>query len=543
VDREAAAAPAGPVNEVLLRLVFDQIRVVAKERARELSEDTNIVTDLGLDSLERVQIATNLEDILGGRFPEETLQTMSTCREVVSAIETHFGPEPRRLATLSAAGGPTAGTLAAGVSAAGGAEPASDTPREVPLDCYDFSRMPEYLRLKQTMTILQSTGLPNPYFSVHEGITCDTTTIGGRKLVSFSTYNYLGMSGDPIVSQAAKAAIDRFGTSVSASRLVSGEKTVHRQLEREIADFIGVADTIVYVGGHATNETTLGHLFGAGDLILHDSLAHNSIIQGSLLSGARRRPFPHNDWQAVDSILREVRHQYRKVVIAIEGVYSMDGDFSNVPRFVEVKKRHKAFLFVDEAHSIGTMGASGHGMSEHYQFDPQDVDLWMGTLSKAFGSCGGYIGGCREVIEYLKYTAPGFVYSVGLPPANAAAALEALRLLQAEPQRVAKLRQNSRLFLELARAKGLNTGFSNETPILPVILGNSANALRLSRALFERGINVQPILYPAVEEEKARLRFFMTSLHTETQIRETVDAVAQELMKIDPRYRPLAASA
>jgi 7-keto-8-aminopelargonate synthetase-like enzyme len=262
-----------------------------------------------------------------------------------------------------------------------------------------------------------------------------------------------------------------------------------------------------------------------------------------LLSGARRRPFPHNDWQAVDSILREVRHQYRKVVIAIEGVYSMDGDFSNVPRFVEVKKRHKAFLFVDEAHSIGTMGATGHGMSEHFQFDPQDVDLWMGTLSKAFGSCGGYIGGCREVIEYLKYTAPGFVYSVGLPPANAAAALQALRLLQAEPQRVTKLRQNSRLFLELARAKGLNTGFSNETPILPVILGNSANALRLSRALFERGINVQPILYPAVEEEKARLRFFMTSLHTEQQIRDTVEAVAQELMKIDPRYRPLAASA
>lgn len=531
--REGAAA--GPVNEVLLRLVFEQIRGVAKERARELTVDTNIVTDLGLDSLERVQIATNLEDTLGGRFPEETLQTMSTCREVVAAIETHFGPEPRRLATLQVA---AATAAAAGSDAAGAA-----APREIPLECYDFSRMPEYLRLKQTMTILQSTGLPNPYFSVHEGITCDTTTIGGRKLVSFSTYNYLGMSGDPIVSQAAKAAIDRFGTSVSASRLVSGEKTVHRQLEREIADFVGVDETIVYVGGHATNETTLGHLFGAGDLILHDSLAHNSIIQGALLSGARRRPFPHNDWQAVDTILREVRHQYRKVVIAIEGVYSMDGDFSNVPRFVEVKQRHKAFLFVDEAHSIGTMGATGHGMSEHFQFDPREVDLWMGTLSKAFGSCGGYIGGCREVIEYLKYTAPGFVYSVGLPPANAAAALQSLRLLQEEPQRVTKLRQNSRLFLELARSKGLNTGFSNETPILPVILGNSANALRLSRALFERGINVQPILYPAVEEEKARLRFFITSLHTEAQIRETVEAVAQELMKIDPRYRPLAASA
>jgi 7-keto-8-aminopelargonate synthetase-like enzyme len=228
--------------------------------------------------------------------------------------------------------------------------------------------MPEYLRLKQTMTILQSTGLPNPYFSVHEGITCDTTTIGGRKLVSFSTYNYLGMSGDPIVSQAAKAAIDRFGTSVSASRLVSGEKTVHRQLEREIADFVGVDETIVYVGGHSTNETTFGPpVLAAGDLILHDSLAHNSILQGAVLSGARRRPFPHNDWQAVDAILSEVRHQYRKVVIAIEGVYSMDGDFSNVPRFVEVKKRHKAFLFVDEGRRRSAPWVRpAHGMSEHF---------------------------------------------------------------------------------------------------------------------------------------------------------------------------------
>ena len=344
------------------------------------------------------------------------------------------------------------------------------------------------------------------------------------------------MSGDPAVIHAVQDAVAKFGTSVSASRVVSGQKTIHVELERAIADFIGTEDSIVFVGGHSTNETTIGHLFGAGDMILHDSLSHNSILQGAMLSGARRRPFPHNDWKACDEILTELRHEYHQVLIVVEGVYSMDGDYPDLPRFVDVKKRHKAYLMVDEAHSIGTMGLHGRGMSEHFQIEPRDVDLWMGTLSKSFGSCGGYIAGSKELVEYLKYTAPGFVYSVGLSPPNAAAALASLRLLQEEPERVAQLATNSRLFLQLAQEANLNTGTSNNTPVVPVITGNSENALRLSHALFEQGINVQPILYPAVEESAARLRFFITSTHTEAQIRQTVAAVAEALAEIDPEY-------
>ncbi len=237
----------------------------------------------------------------------------------------------------------------------------------IPPEDYVFSQMPEYRRLKETESLLSATGLPNPYFSVHQSITNDRTRIGGRELISFSSYNYLGMSGDPQVSAAAKQAIDRFGTSVSASRLVSGEKTVHRELERGLASFLGTEDAVCMVGGHATNETTIGHLFGPGDLILHDALAHNSIVQGAILSGARRRPFPHNDWDELDQILGEVRGEYRRVLIAIEGVYSMDGDYPDLPRFVEVKQRHKALLMVDEAHSIGTMGRHGRGISEHFE--------------------------------------------------------------------------------------------------------------------------------------------------------------------------------
>jgi 7-keto-8-aminopelargonate synthetase-like enzyme len=191
---------------------------------------------------------------------------------------------------------------------------------------------------------------------------------------------------------------------------------------------------------------------------------------------------------------------------------------------------------VDEAHSIGVMGPRGRGIGEHFGVNPADVGLWMGTLSKALGSCGGYIAGSKTLIRWLKYTVPGFVYSVGLPPAAAGAALGAMRLLQRQPDRVAKLHANARLFLQLAREAGLDTGPSGGSAIVPVILGNSMNSLRLSRALFARGINVQPILYPAVEERAARLRFFITSCHTSDQIRRTVAAVQEELAKIDPAY-------
>jgi 8-amino-7-oxononanoate synthase len=510
---------AGDVDPQVARLVIDHVKAVARERARNLTLDTNLL-ELGMDSLERLQIAHSLEETFGGRFPEEVLAEIETCREVALAIQKYIGRTPRAdLRPLAEAESQPAKTL-----------------NDVPAESYQFALLPEYKRLMKTKSLLSATGIPNPYFSVHETVTRDTTVIGGREVINFSSYNYLGMSGDPDVSAAAKAAVERFGTSVSASRLVSGEKTIHGELEQAIADFIGVDSSIVYVGGHSTNETTIGHLMGPGDLILHDALAHNSIMQGAIMSGARRRPFPHNDWKELDAVLREIRPEYRKVLVVIEGVYSMDGDYPDLPNFIEVKKRYKTFLMVDEAHSIGTMGTHGRGISEHFGINPRDVDLWMGTLSKSFGSCGGYIAGCSELVEYLKYTAPGFVYSVGLSPPNAAAALAALRLLKQQPERVARVQANSRYFLQLAKEHGLNTGLGNDTPVVPVIIGNSLHALKLSRQLFERGINVQPILYPAVEEEAARLRFFITAVHTDQQIRDTVEAVAEELQRIDPSY-------
>jgi 8-amino-7-oxononanoate synthase len=403
---------------------------------------------------------------------------------------------------------------------------------EIPHQYYNFHLYPEYLKLRQQMQDIEISGAVNPYFIMHEGLNNDTTIIGGQQFINYSSYNYLGMSGDPVVSQAAKEAIDCFGTSVSASRIVSGERPLHRELERELSDFIGTEDCIVYIGGHPTNVTTIGHLVGQDDLIIHDAFIHNSALEGCKLSGAKRLSFPHNDWQALDEILRNQRCRYKRVLVVIEGVYSMDGDIPNLPKFIEIKKRHKVFLMVDEAHSIGVLGKHGRGIGEYFGIDPTDVDLWMGTLSKSFASCGGYIAGCKALVEYLKYTAPGFVYSVGISPSNAAAALAAIRILKAEPERVTHLYERSKLFIELSRKRGLDTGMSQNTPIVPVIVGNSLHSIQLSQALFKRGINVRPIIYPAVPDKVARLRFFIASTHSEDQIRFTVDTTEEELAKI-----------
>ena len=495
----SAAHPASHSWQAALAAVCQHARALAGAALPDLTPDTPLAV-LGLDSLQRVDLVSKLEKTFAGRLPDAAFSQAQTLADLVQAVQKYLIDAPR-----------------------------FDVPAgQIPPEHYDVARFPEYGGLKRQERLLLAVG-DNPYFRVDQGGAGSAPCIEGRPLVNFSVYDYVGLAHDPEVAAAAKAAIDRYGTSAGASRLVSGEKQVHRDLEQALAAFLATPAAIVFVSGHATNVTTIGHLLGPDDLILHDMLAHNSIVQGAMLAGATRRAFAHNDWQALDTLLSEVRHRYRRVLIAIEGVYSMDGDFPELPRFVELRKKHKTLLLVDDAHSLGTMGATGRGLGEHWGVARSDVDLWMGTLSKSLASCGGFIAGSTELVEYLKYTAPGFVYSVGLPPPSAAASLAALTVLQREPRRVARLRELATLFLTLARERGLDTGLAAGTPVVPVIVGSSVKALRLSHALFDRGINVQPILYPAVPDRSARLRFFITTNHSEAHIRATVGAVADEL--------------
>lgn len=403
---------------------------------------------------------------------------------------------------------------------------------KIPDEFCRFDKFPGYQQIRILETGGKQLGVETPFFKVHEGVASNTTQIAGQEYINFASYNYLDLCGHPDVSQAAKEAIDQYGTSASASRPVAGERPIQRDLEVALAKVYDVDDCIVFVSGHATNVTTIGYLFGPKDLILHDSLIHNSIVQGGQLSGATRLPFPHNDWQALDEILFQQRKKYERVLIVIEGIYSMDGDYPDLKRFVEIKKRHKAFLMVDEAHALGVLGDKGHGIKEHAGVDGHEVDLWMGTLSKTLASCGGYIAGENALIEHLKFSAPGFLYSVGISPPLAASALAALKILDEEPQRVKALKDRGNQFLELAQQRGLNIGSSAGLSVIPIITGGSANAGRLANAMFKRGINVQPIFYPAVQEGMARLRFFICSSHTEEQISQTIDILVDEMAKL-----------
>lgn len=490
----APPTPAAPVPDAIVGPLFTAAAAASGFPVEQLRLDQTFAGDLGFDSLMFAEFALYLQEARpeAPAPPEELFTTASTLGEV-----------------------------AAWLAGAAAAVPASAPPQPGP----DPHPPPDQTAAFTAQ--LAALGLTNPYFTVHEGVLGAATAVDGEALVSFSGYDYLGLAGDPAVTAAAKQAIDRYGTSVSASRIVSGERPVHGALEAALARLLGAEQALTFVSGYATNVSVLSHLLGAGDLILHDELAHSSIVQGAVLSGAARRAFAHNDLPALDRRLRDLRGRYRRVLVAVEGVYSMDGDLADLPALVELRRRHDVLLYVDEAHSAGVLGATGGGACQHWQVDPAEVDLRMGTLSKALASCGGFIAGTAPMVTHLRHTAPGSVYSVGMPPPVAAAALAALQRLAAEPERAAAARAGAHRFRDLAREAGLDTGRSTApSAIVPVVVGDPARALVLADHMRRQGVHVAPILPPAVAPDQARLRFFLTAQHTEQDIAAAIDALA-----------------
>lgn len=498
------ADPTPSINEFLLAWAREELEI----DPAKLHAETPLL-ELGIDSLAATRLIVALEARLGRRVEIAELWSQPT----VGALAGH-------LAAMQAADPLDGASADQVVRTRRLAEPDRVT---------DVGLWPEYRALRARLDLLDAQGIESPFFQVHEGVTGSHALIGGRRVLNFANYNYLGLSGDPDVTRAAQEAVSRWGSSVSASRVVSGERPVHAALEGEIARFLGVDDAIVFIGGHPANVSTISHLFATDDVVLCDALMHNSAVQGAEFSGARRLTFPHNDWRTLDAMLQRVRGRHRRALIVLEGVYSADGDVPDLRRFVEVKERHGAMLMVDEAHSLGVLGATGRGIAEHAGVDPAAIEIWMGTLSKSLASCGGYIAGSSALVEYLKYTAPGFVYSVGIPPSNAAAALAALRKLVAEPERVATLHERAAYFLRRCREAGLDTGASAGTPVIPILVGDSLRAAKLSSMLLAAGVNVQPMVAPAVPNDRARLRFFVASTHTEAELDATVRLVVEAM--------------
>ena len=515
--------PRAHSREAIERVVFEELaRVSPTVTLRTLVPESSLV-GCGIDTARFLDVITRIEGRYQMRFRDEWLHGIRTCADLVDCIAARMFDEADR-----------AGEVAERLSRSAGPQPAVQrNPRRTASvtaarvsPAADRFAFPECVALEERLAGLEAAGLENPFLRANEEVRGRTARVGGREVVSFTSFDYLGLAGHPDVTRAAKAAIDRFGCSASASRMVGGNNTILDELDAELARFLGTERAVVFPCGYGTNASLFNHLFGAGDLILYDELAHNSIMQGAGASKAGKRSFRHNDPEQLDGLLRDLRSQYKRVVVAIEGVYSMDGDYPDLPKFIEVKKRHDALLYVDEAHSLGTMGPEGRGICDFFGCDPADGDLWMGTISKALGAGGGYLAGGERLIRYLGYTTPAFVFSTACSPPNAAAALEGLRVIQREPWRVTRLRERSELFLKLAADCDLDTGESSDTPVIPVIVGSSSRAILVSQMLLERGINARPILYPAVRESAARVRFFITSEHSEEQIAQAVEAVA-----------------
>lgn len=407
---------------------------------------------------------------------------------------------------------------------------------EIKAEWTDPSLWEGYQDIALRLQMVDAMGMKNPYFDLHEGTARNVSMVDGREVINFSSYNYLGYSGDPRVLDATEKSVRQYGTSVSASRVASGERPFHLALEAALAKANDSDDALVFSGGHATNVNTIGHLFGPKDLIMHDELIHDSCLQGIKLSGAARRSFIHDDAEDLERQLKQLRPHYEKVLILIEGVYSMDGDIADVPAYVELREKYGCLLMIDEAHSFGTIGPRGLGVRDHYGLKGTDADIWMGTMSKSLASMGGWISGSQELITYMRYTAPGFVYAAGIPPALGVAALTSLELMLAEPEEVAKLQSNSLFLFKALQERSINTGPSRgESPVIPVITGDSMLAMQLSQQLLDDGINAKPIVYPAVAEDSARLRLFLSSTHTEEELEHSADKMAQILRALQEK--------
>lgn len=419
-----------------------------------------------------------------------------------------------QLRTAHAQFGPTMATAAAHPDPADKSWPA---PR--------IQDLPAYQEIATIQAAAKVLDIESPFFRQITGGSGTRVEIDGKPCVNFGSYDYLSLNTGPEMAEAVARVVSERGVSAAASRLAGGHHSYHRQLEQDLASFLGTEDAVAFVSGFVTNHSVIRSLVGPGDMVMVDQAAHASIFEGIRSSGAAHVTFPHNDHAWLETRLGDIRGNHDRVLIVVEGLYSMDGDMPDLPRFVALKQQFGAWLMVDEAHSIGTIGPTGRGICEAQGVPPGEIDVIVGTLSKAFCSCGGVAAGSAELGLLMRHVAPGFVYSVGLSAPNSVAAHTALAQLRAQPERVRRLAASSRYFREKAKSEGLDIGpdaaLTDGSPIVPVLIGDSIKATSVSNALLQHGYNVLPIIAPGVPENAARLRFFVNYCHT----KDDIDAV------------------
>jgi 8-amino-7-oxononanoate synthase len=353
--------------------------------------------------------------------------------------------------------------------------------------------------------------------------------VRGREMGMYASYSYLGLIGHPRINKAAKAAVDKFGTGTNGVRTLAGSLTIHTELEETIAEFKHTEAAITYSSGYATNLAVISTLMGRGDYVLSDKLNHASIVDGCLMSGAEFRRFRHNDMTDLEHRLQQVPEGVAKMVIA-DAVFSMDGDIIDLPGMVKLCRKYSAWLMMDEAHSVGVLGKTGHGIEEHFDLW-SSVDIKMGTLSKTIPSVGGYVAGKKELIQYLRHASRAYIFSAALPPAQAAAANEAFKVILDEPWRIEKVNSNGQRFISGLKNAGFDTLLTT-TAIVPVLCGSDERAFALTRECQHQGLFVLPVVSPAVPEGLARLRATVTAAHEPQEIDDALAIIATSGRKI-----------
>ena len=353
--------------------------------------------------------------------------------------------------------------------------------------------------------------------------------VNGREMGMYASYSYLGLINHPRINEAAKRAVDKFGTGTNGVRSLAGSLTLHTELEETIANFKHAEAAITFSSGYATNLTVVSTLMGRGDYVFSDKLNHASIVDGCLMSGAEFRRFRHNDMEHLEGLLRNAPPDVAKLVIA-DSVFSMDGDIIDLPKMVELCKKYNAWLMIDEAHSVGVLGERGTGIEEHFNMYGA-IDIKMGTLSKTIPSVGGYVAANKDIITYLRHASRAYIFSAALPPAQAAAANEAFKVILDEPWRIERLNQNTKQFIGGLKSMGFDTMLT-ETAIVPVLCGDDNTAFAMTRECQHNDVFVLPVVSPAVPEGLARLRATVTAAHEPDEIERAMEVIGEAGKKL-----------
>ena len=388
-----------------------------------------------------------------------------------------------------------------------------------------FAKCQAFTRARE----LRAVGL-YPYFMPIEESHDTYVVIKGEKKIMVGSNNYMGLTHDPRILEAAHAALDKFGSGNTGSRFLNGNLDLHDRLEVELAEFVGMEAALVFSTGYQTNVGTLGALIGRGDTVYVDKLDHASIHDGVRLGLGRVQRFNHGDFKTLHRML-EADKPERGKLIAVDGVYSMEGDIADLPSLVALKREFGTALIVDDAHAIGVLGESGAGTAEHWGLT-HEIDLILGTFSKSLASIGGFCAGKADVIDYLRNHARALMFSASMPPASVATVLKALEIIRSEPERRERLWANTYKMMEGFKSIGFDIG-PTETPIVPILIGPMEKTLQFGRALFEAGVFANPVVPPAVAEGSGRLRTSFMATHTDEELDFVLDQVDRVAKKLD----------